>query len=188
MRKEPAAYKWSMKLVLFLSDFSIPFIVCVIVLYGMMKGCDVFDCFTQGAKKGMRTVADILPTLIGLLAAVKVLRDSGLLGVAAELLRPGAELLRIPAAVVPLILVKLFSGSAATGILLDIFREFGPDSYTGLLAAVIASSAETVLFVMSVYLNHVGIQKSRWILPGALLCTGMGILAAVVVTSVMVQG
>lgn len=176
-----------MKLVLFLSDFSIPFIVCTVIGYGLIKGCDVFECFTRGAKKGMGTVADILPTLIGLLAAVSVLRESGLLGVVAEILRPAAEMVQIPAEVVPLILVKLFSGSAATGILLDIFKEFGPDSYTGMLAAVIASSAETVLFVMSVYLNHVGIRKSRWILPGALLCTGMGILAAVVVTSFVMQ-
>ena len=80
----------------------------------------------------------------------------------------------------------MFSASAATGILLDLFENFGPDSYIGMLAAVIASSAETVLFVMSLYLTHVGIQKSRWILPRALLCTGAGILAAVVVTGMVV--
>ena len=174
-----------MKLILFLSDFCMPFVVCWIVIYGWLGGCPVFDTFVKGAKRGLKTVADILPTLIGLMAAVRLLRDSGLLDRIAAVLTPLADSLRIPAQVIPLILVKLFSASAATGILLDIFENFGPDSYTGMLAAVIASSAETVLFVMSVYLTHVGIRTSRWILPGAMICTAAGILAAVMVTGMM---
>ncbi|MDY2628684.1 MAG: spore maturation protein [Lachnospiraceae bacterium] len=174
-----------MKLILFLSDFCMPFVVCWIVIYGWLGGCPVFDTFVKGAKRGLKTVAGILPTLIGLMAAVRLLRDSGLLDRIADVLTPLADSLRIPAQVIPLILVKLFSASAATGILLDIFENFGPDSYAGMLAAVIASSAETVLFVMSVYLTHVGIRKSRWILPGAMICTAAGILAAVMVTGMM---
>lgn len=162
-----------------------PFVVCWIVIYGWLGGCPVFDTFVKGAKRGLKTVAGILPTLIGLMAAVRLLRDSGLLDRIADVLTPLADSLRIPAQVIPLILVKLFSASAATGILLDIFENFGPDSYAGMLAAVIASSAETVLFVMSVYLTHVGIRKSRWILPGAMICTAAGILAAVMVTGMM---
>lgn len=162
-----------------------PFVVCWIVIYGWLGGCPVFDTFVKGAKRGLKTVAGILPTLIGLMAAVRLLRDSGLLDRIAAVLTPLADSLRIPAQVIPLILVKLFSASAATGILLDIFENFGPDSYTGMLAAIIASSAETVLFVMSVYLTHVGIRKSRWILPGAMICTAAGILAAVMVTGMM---
>lgn len=126
-------------------------------------------------------MAGILPTLVGLMAAVRILRDSGFLDLISKVLEPFAALIRIPAEVLPLIIVKMFSASAATGILLDLFENFGPDSYTGVLAAVIASSAETVLFVMSVYLTHIGVRKSRWILPGALICTAAGILASVVV-------
>lgn len=158
-----------------------PFVVCWVVIYGWLGGCPVFDTFVKGAKRGLKTVAEILPTLIGLMAAVRILRDSGLLDQFAGLLAPFTDLFRIPAQVLPLILVKLFSASAATGLLLDLFQTFGPDSYIGMLAAVIASSAETVLFVMSVYLTHVGIGKSRWILPGALFCTLAGVIAAVAV-------
>lgn len=177
-----------MKLILFLSDFCMPFVVCWIVIYGWFGGCPVFDAFVKGAKRGLGTVAGILPALVGLMAAVRLLRDSGLLEQIASLLTPLADCLRIPAEVLPLILVKMFSASAATGILLDIFEHFGPDSYTGMLAAVIASSAETVLFVMSVYLTHVGIRKSRWILPGAMVCMTAGILAAVIITGIMIPG
>lgn len=175
-----------MKLILFLSDFCMPFVVCWVVIYGWFGGCPVFDIFVKGAKRGLKTVAGILPTLIGLMAAVRLLRDSGLLDLLAGLLAPIAGLFRIPAEVLPLILVKLFSASAATGILLDLFETSGPDSYIGMLAAVIASSAETVLFVMSVYLTHVGIHKSRWILPGGLICTLAGVIAAAVIVNGMI--
>ena len=113
-----------------------PFVVCWIVIYGWLGGCPVFDTFVKGAKRGLKTVAGILPTLIGLMAAVRLLRDSGLLDRIAAVLTPLADSLRIPAQVIPLILVKLFSASAATGILLDIFENFGPDSYTGMLAEI----------------------------------------------------
>ena len=145
----------------------------------------MFDTFVKGAKRGLKTVAEILPTLIGLMAAVRIFRDSGLLGLISGLLEPFARLMKVPSEVLPLIFVKLFSASAATGILLDLFENFGPDSYIGILAAVIASSTETVLFVMSVYLTHVGIRKSRWILPGALISTAAGTAAAVLVTGLL---
>lgn len=172
-----------MKFILFLSDFCIPFVVCWVVIYGWSGGCPVFDTFVKGAKRGLKIVAGILPTLIGLMAAVRLLRDSGLLDRIAGFLTPFAEIIRIPAEVLPLILVKMFSASAATGILLDIFEKSGPDSRTGMLAAVISASSETVLFVMSVYLTHVGIRKSRWILPAALICTLAGVLTAAAVTA-----
>ena len=175
-----------MKVISFLSDFCMPFVVCWIVIYGWLGGCPVFDVFVKGAKRGLRPVAGILPTLIGLMAAVRILRDSGLLDRIAGLLSPLAGILRIPAEVLPLLLVKMFSASAATGILLDIFKNSGPDSYAGMLAAVIASSTETVLFVMSVYLTHVHIRKSRWILPVSMLCMLAGVLAAVWVTGLVV--
>ena len=159
-----------------------PFAVCWIVGYGWYAGCFVFDCFVRGAGYGIKTVFQILPSLIGLMAAVRVLRDSGLLSLAAVLLAPLGVLLQIPSPVLPLILVKMFSASAATGILLDLFQTYGPDSEIGLLAAVIAASAETVFFVLSVYLSHIKVQKSRWILPASLCSMMAGIAAAVIIT------
>ena len=163
-----------------------PSMVCLIVCYGWMAGCPVFDTFVRGAKRGLKTVVEILPVLIGLMAGVRILRDSGLLELLAGILAPVGSLFGIPAQILPLILVKLFSASAASGILLDLFKTEGPDSYIGILAAVISSSSETVLFVMSVYLTHVGIKKSRWILPAALFSTMAGVLAALWISGRMV--
>lgn len=80
----------------------------------------------------------------------------------------------------------MFSSSAATGLLLDIFKEFGTDSPVGLMAGLMLSSTESVFYCMSVYFGSVGIQKTRYTLTGALVATLAGMAASVwIVTCVM---
>ena len=81
--------------------------------------------------------------------------------------------------------VILFSGSAATGLLLDIYRIFGPDSYIGTLASILMSCTETVLYCMSVYFMSVNVTKSRWTLAGGLLSTFAGLIMSVILASLM---
>ena len=136
--------------------------------------------FLAGAREGMKTVAGICPTLVALLVAVGMLRASGLLEVIGEVLKTPAAFLHLPAQIVPVILVRLVSNSAATGLVLDIFKEYGPDSPIGMLASVLMSSTETVFYCMSVYFGAVGITKTRYTLAGALFATAVGIFASVV--------
>lgn len=107
----------------------------------------------------MRTVVSIAPTLIGLMVAVGVLRASGFLDFIAELLSGVCGKLGIPASIVPLIIVRLFSSSAATGLSLDIFKQFGTDSYTGLVISILMGCTETVFYTMSVYYMAARIKK-----------------------------
>jgi spore maturation protein B len=79
----------------------------------------------------------------------------------------------------PLVLVKMFSSSAANSLLLDIFKEFGPDSYIGRLASIIMSSTETIFYTMAVYFMAAGIKKSRYTLAGALTATISSVIASV---------
>ena len=55
-----------------------------IVAYGVAKGVKVYDTFIQGAREGFLTVIRIMPTLIGLMVAVGILRASGFLDFLAE--------------------------------------------------------------------------------------------------------
>ena len=118
------------------SDIIIPAIIFYIVGYGVVSKVPVYEHFIKGAKEGLKTVVGLMPTLIGLLMAVGVLRSSGFLDFLAGLLEAPAAWIHMPKEVLPLILVKMFSGSAATGLTLDIFKNFGPDSYIGLLASI----------------------------------------------------
>ena len=120
-----------MDILIFLSEFMVPLTVFYIVGFGILSGRPVFDDFLKGASEGMKTVAGILPTLIGLMAAVGILRESGFLEAAAKALRTPAGWLHIPVPLVPVVLVRLVSSSAATGLILDIFKEYGPDSLIG---------------------------------------------------------
>ena len=162
-----------------ISAYIMPFVILIIVGYGMYKKSDNYDNFVNGAEDGMRTVVSIAPTLIGLMVAVGVLRASGFLEFIAELLSGVCGKLGIPASIVPLIIVRLFSSSAATGLSLDIFKQFGTDSYTGLITSILMGCTETVFYTMSVYYMAARIKKTRWTLA-ALIATAAGIAASVI--------
>ena len=165
---------------IYISNLIIPAVVCLIVAYGLWKGRPVFEDFIRGAKEGMKTAAGILPTLVGLMIGTGVLRASGFLDLLAEGLSRVIPVSLLPAQVLPVILVKLFSSSAATGLALDIFKEFGPDSLSGRMVSIILSCTETVFYTMSVYYMSVKIKKTRYTLAGALLAVFMGIIVSVV--------
>ena len=85
----------------------------------------------------------------------------------------------------PLSIVKMFSSSAATGLLLDIYKKFGTDSRTGLIASLIRSSTETIFYTMSVYFIAAKVTRTRHTLAGALLATLAGTIASVILASLM---
>jgi len=122
----------------------------------------------------------ILPTLVGLMVAVGMLRASGFLELISRLLTVPAQWIHFPVELVPLAIVRLFSSSAATSLALDIYKEYGTDSQIGLIASIMMSSTETVFYTMSVYFLTAKVSKTRWTLAGALLSTLAGISASVV--------
>lgn len=163
-----------------LSNIIIPAIIFYVVGYGLVSGVPVYEHFIKGAKDGLGTVVGLVPTLVGLLMAVGILRSSGFLEFLAELLKGVGELVGIPQEVLPVILVKMVSNSAATGLVLDIFKNFGPDSHIGMLVSIMMSSTETIFYTMSVYFLAAKVTKTRYTLAGALFATFAGIAASVV--------
>lgn len=170
---------------MFLSKFMIPLVMFYIVGYGILQKRPVYDDFITGAKSGIKTVFDVMPTLVGLMVSVGVLRASGLLNFVTQALGRLTEGFGLPAAVVPPMIVRIFSSSAATGLVLDIFKQFGADSYEGLLASIMMSCTETIFYTMSVYFLMVKVTKTRWTLVGALVSTVAGIVASVILTGMM---
>ncbi|MEY8391129.1 spore maturation protein [Lachnospiraceae bacterium] len=174
-----------MNILLFLSDAIIPILIFSIIGYGLMNHHPVYDDFIKGAKDGFQTVIGIMPTLIGLMVGVGVLRASGFLDLLASVLGVLTEPLHFPAELVPVSIVKMFSSSAATGLVLDIFKEFGPDSYYGIITSIMMSCTETIFYTMSIYFMTAKVQKTRYTLPGALLTTLAGTIASVVLAQFM---
>ena len=152
-----------MRLFLYISDFIVPFMILSILIYGIFAGVNVYDTFIQGAKRGFWTVVRLMPTLIGLMAAVGILRASGFLEFISEIIG----------------IVKMFSSSAATGLLLDIYKEFGTDSRNGMIASISMACTETIFYTMSVYFMSAKVKKTRYTLAGALIATFAGLAASV---------
>lgn len=174
-----------MNFLLFISDYIIPFVIFYVIGYGLLEKCSIYDDFIRGASEGFKVVLGILPTLIALMIGVGVLRSSGALTMLGNFIAPVTSLLRFPAELVPLVIVKMFSSSAATSLLLDVYKEFGPDSKLGVLSSVLMSCSETIFYTMSVYLMTAGVKKSRYILPGALIATLAGVIASLVLTTMV---
>lgn len=174
-----------MNFIAFLSSAMIPLIFFLVIGIGLANKVEIFSAFVDGAKSGLKVVAGILPTLIGLMVAVGILRESGFLDFLAGFIKPLAKQLGFPSAVLPLVLVKMFSSSAATGLLTDLFKEYGADSTEGYLGALFMCSSETIFYTISVYFlatkekGHEAVSKGRWIIAGALLCTFAGMIASV---------
>ena len=168
-----------MRLLLFLSDHMIPLVIFYVVGFGLLMKVNVFASFLKGVEAGFRVVLDIAPTLIALMVAVGVLRVSGGLDLVGKLLSPVTEWLHFPEPLIPLALTKMVSSSAATSLLLDIFKEYGTDSTIGRVAAIMMSCTETIFYTMSVYFTAASVQKTRYTLAGALAATVAGIIASV---------
>ena len=174
-----------MNFMLYISDYIMPILFFYIIGFGLLMKVPVFSEFTKGAKDGFKVVLDILPTLIGLMVAIGILRASGTLDIITKLISPITKLLNFPSELVPMVTVKMFSSSAATSLLLDIFKEYGPDSFLGRLSSIIMSCTETIFYTMSVYFMTAGVKKTRYTLLGALFATLVGVISSTIIARII---
>lgn len=163
----------------------IPLILLFVAGYGLIHHVKIYEVFVEGATQGFHTAIHMLPTLIGLLLATGVLKASGFLDLLSTWLTPFALRIHIPAPAIPLIIIKQFSSSAATGMILSIFKDYGTDSRLGLFVSILASCTETIFYTLSIYTMSAKITKTRWTLPGALLSSAAGIVASAVLSSML---
>ena len=137
-----------MQIMMFLSDIMIPLLIFLIIGYGLLCRHNIYEEFIEGAKDGFETVIGIMPTLIGLMVAVGILRASGFLECFSNVCAIFTEKIGFPSELLPLAVVKMFSSSAATGLLLDIYKEYGTDSLLGRMASIMLGSTETIFYTI----------------------------------------
>jgi spore maturation protein B len=170
------------------SAWAIPVLLAGIPAVALARGVKVYPAFVDGAKQGFETAVRIIPALVAILVALGMLRASGAMDAATSALAPVTGWLGIPADVVPMILVRPLSGGAALGVVGDVLRADGPDSYAGRLVSVMAGSTETTFYVLAVYMGAAGISRYRHALPAALLADLAGFAAAVVAVRLVLGG
>ena len=165
------------------SAWFIPLLITGLFSWGLCSGVDVFDCFLQGAKEGLKTAASITPALVCLLTVVTMFCHSGALDVLTGFLRPVTQLIGFPAEVLPLALLRPVSGSGGTALLHQLLGEYGPDSFIGRVGSVLAAASETTFYAIAVYYGAVGIRRTRHTMAAALT----GDLTAALVSALAVR-
>jgi spore maturation protein B len=171
-----------------LSTWAVPLLVAGIPLYALTRKVNVYAAFLEGAKGGFETGIRIVPPLVAVLVALGMLRASGALDAVARALAPLLAPIGLPASVLPLVVIRPLSGGAALGVVGDVLRSEGPDSYAGRLASVMCGSTETTFYVLAVYFGAAGISRYRHALPAALLADLAGMTAALVVVRLLFGG
>lgn len=170
-----------MKIIDFFSNFAMPFIILLIVIYGVREKKKMFDIFLEGANEGIKIVLNIFPTLVGLFLAIGVLRSSGILDLVSKFLTPALQIVNFPTEILPLALIRPISGSASIAVATDIMNTFGVDTNLGIIASVIMGSTETTIYTIAIYTSSVGVKKTRFVLGASLIGDFVGIVASVVV-------
>jgi len=163
------------------SAWAVPLLLAGIPLYALARKVRVYPVFLDGARQGFETAVRIIPPLVAIVVALGMLRASGAMEAAAGGLASVTATLGIPAPVLPMILVRPLSGGAALGVVGEVLRSEGPDSYAGRLVSVMAGSTETTFYVLAVYMGAIGVTRYRQALPAALLADLVGFTASVLV-------
>jgi len=176
-----------MQIITFLSNIAMPFIILMIIMYGLVERKKVFDTFVDGAKEGLEIVFNIFPTLIGLFVAIGALRSSGIIDLIVNLLNPILNLINFPSEIMPLALLRPISGSASIAVATDIIKNYGVDSKIGLIASIVMGSTETTLYTIAIYSSCVGIKKTRFVLIAALIADIVGISVSVIVRTIGIK-
>lgn len=157
-------------------------IVVLFVAVGAWRRLDVYEAFVDGAKEGFGVAVQIIPYLVAMLAAIAIFRASGCMGyvtdaVSAAVLAMGLNADFVPA--LPVGLMKTLSGSGARGLMVDVMKTYGVDSFQGKLAAIIQGSTETTFYVLAVYFGSVNIRHTRYALACGLIADAVGLVGAI---------
>lgn len=168
-----------MQTITYISAMFVPLFIAGIVIYGIIKKVHVYESFIEGAKQGLDTVIRILPYVVGFVFAINMFSASGCFNYLSIALSPVLKPIGIPPEILPLALMRPFSGSASIGVLTTILQKYGPDNLIGRSASTLLGSSETLFYTTALYSGSVGIRKTGYTIPAGLIAEVAGLLASV---------
>lgn len=157
-------------------SFILPLMVVGIVGFGLIKRVKVFDCFMYGARKGLHTVYDLMPSITGLVVAVTMLKESGAMDILSGILSPITDFFAVPREITPMALLSPISGGGSLSLFESVLKTYGPDSFVGQVASVVMGSTDTTLYAVTVYYAAVNIKNTRHTLLSGLTADFMSLV------------
>ncbi|MCH8926071.1 MAG: spore maturation protein [Proteobacteria bacterium] len=170
-----------------ISPWIIPGLIVLLLGFGLLRGVRVYEVFVEGAKDGFQVALRIIPYLVAILVAVGMFRASGAMELLVAPLGAVTGLFGLPPEALSMALLRPLSGSGAYGFVASILQDpaIGPDSYTGLLVSTLQGSTETTFYVLAVYFGAVQVRRVRHALAAGLTADLAGVIAAVVICSLL---
>lgn len=170
-----------------ISNYIFLAIIAGIPLYAFFRGVKVYEVFVEGAKDGFQVVLRIIPFLVGMLVAIGMFRASGGFDLIAHALSPFLAKIGMPSDILPLVLIRPFSGSGGNAVLADIIHHNGGNSYVSHLAATIMGSTETTFYVIAVYFGAVSIRRTRHAVAVGLIGDFTAVIAALWICNLLLK-
>lgn len=168
-----------------ISIWLIPLFIVFILMYGTYKKIPTYETFVDGGKEGLKIAIQLIPFLVGMLVAISVFRASGAMDAIIQFIQPVLSIFGVPADIMPLALMRPISGTGALAITTDLIATHGPDSFIGRLASTMQGSTDTTLYILTVYFGSVGIKKMGDALKVGLLADAVGIIASIIIVSLV---
>jgi len=168
-----------------ISIWLIPCFLLIVLVAATWKRVPTYETFVEGGKDGVKMAFSLLPFLVGMIVAISILRSSGALDAFIQLISPVLIFIGIPPEIIPLAMVRPISGTAALGMTTELIGTYGPDSFIGRLASTMQGSTDTTLYILTIYFGAVGIRKMRYALKVGLLADLVGIIASVIIVTLI---
>ncbi len=159
----------------------IPFIVLFVILFGIFKRIDVYDSFVSGSKEGIIIIKKMFPSMLGMILAINIFTSSEAVNYLFSFLKPIFSFFNIPFEILPVALLRPISGSFGLGLLNDIFKKYGPDSFIGVLSSVVQGSSDTTIYIITLYFGTIGIKKIRHSLWVGLICDLFMVFTSIII-------
>jgi spore maturation protein B len=164
---------------------AIPLMILIFLIWGAVRKVKVYESFVEGAKEGFTTAIRIIPYLVAMLFAIGMFRASGAMDMLVKVFSPVTNLIGLPAETLPMVLMRPLSGSGSLGIMTELMKVHGPDSFIGVLASTMYGSSETTFYVLAVYFGAVQIKNTRHAVPAGLIADFVGMLGALFICRIL---
>lgn len=159
----------------------ISFIVLFVILFAFFKRIDLYDSFVSGSKEGIIIIKKMFPSMLGMILAINIFTSSGAVNYLFSFLKPVFSFFNIPFEILPVALLRPISGSFGLGLLNDIFKRYGPDSFIGVLSSVVQGSSDTTVYIITLYFGTIGIKKIRHSLWVGLMCDLFMVFTSIII-------
>lgn len=168
-----------------ISNFFIPAIIAVILIYGIFSRTPLYDTFIDGAKDGLKTAVEIIPFIIAVFVGISALTSSGALNCIRKIAAPLFNILQIPEELISLIVLRSVSGSGSLAVAQNIMQTYGTDNLIGRSASVMVGSCETIFYVLALYFGVTSVKNMRYAFAVGIIGYVVSILASVYICMVI---